>query len=149
MPYFFNIMWQLISLILTESLESHNCSVNVLKKSVLIYATNFLCYPSVENVTYFYLATSGGNIWIFNINFVQKNNWSTWYSSQLWWNYNKCSMKILHVAYYNVFRMFLKLPKFCTANEMSLIMWNLARTCCTTWCTILSLMRRGPAMQLW
>ena len=40
------------------------------------------------------------------------------YITQLWWNYTVASIHKLKVAYNNVFRMFLRLPKYCSASTI-------------------------------
>ena len=43
---------------------------------------------------------------------------SPMYTAQLWWSYNKTSIKKLCVAYNNVFRMLHRLPRDCSASAM-------------------------------
>ena len=37
---------------------------------------------------------------------------SPMYTSQLWWNYKKCTMKRLHITYHNVFKMPISMSKY-------------------------------------
>ena len=43
---------------------------------------------------------------------------SSLYTSQLWWCYKDATIKKLYVAYNNAFRMFMNLPKRCSASGM-------------------------------
>ena len=43
---------------------------------------------------------------------------SSFYTSQLWWNYTQSAIRKLHVAYNNAFRMFFNLPRDCSASGM-------------------------------
>ena len=43
---------------------------------------------------------------------------SPMYTAQLWWSYNKSSIKKLYIAYNNVFRMLHRLPRDCSASAM-------------------------------
>ena len=43
---------------------------------------------------------------------------SSLYTSQLWWCYKNATIKKLHVAYNNAFRMLMNLPRGCSASGM-------------------------------
>ena len=60
----------------------------------------------------FYMCTDQVKVELF------KSFCSSFYTSQLWWNYTKLSLKKLHVAYNNAFRMLFNLPRDCSASGM-------------------------------
>ena len=47
---------------------------------------------------------------------ILKTFCSPMYAAQLWWNYTVASIHKLKVAYSNVFRMLLRLPKYGSAS---------------------------------
>ena len=60
----------------------------------------------------FYMCTHDVKIELF------KAYCSSFYTSQLWWNFTKSAMRKLHVAYNNAFRMIFNLPRDCSASGM-------------------------------